>query len=160
MRSSCLAIAERLRQNLRESGASRVLDHLPLALALLPVAIDGANERFFLPLLDARSNSISSLASTRRCPWTSTHTSSSSASPAERRNREPNAGLVARGGRSVGRVALGKRANSRARARVATADGGKAALSPQYYLFCSSSESSILTSVIATIGACRTWGRG
>ena len=157
MRSSCLAIAERLRQNLRESGASRVLDHLLLALALLPVAMALMSAS---SSLSSSSNSMSSSASTRRCPWTCTRTSSSSASPAERRSREPNAGLVARGGRSVGRVALGKRANSRARARVATADGGKAALSPKYYLFCSSSESSILISVIATIGACRTWGRG
>ena len=98
MRSSCLAIAERLRQNLRESGASRVLDHLLLALALLPVAMALMSAS---SSLSSSSNSMSSSASTRRCPWTCTHTSSSSASPAERRNREPNAGLVARGGREV-----------------------------------------------------------
>ena len=39
MRSLCLAIAEQLLQNLRESGASRVLDRLLRALALLPLVL-------------------------------------------------------------------------------------------------------------------------
>jgi hypothetical protein len=39
MRSLRLAVAGRLLQNLRESGASRVLDHLLLALALLPLVL-------------------------------------------------------------------------------------------------------------------------
>ena len=99
MRSSCLAIAERLRQNLRESGASRVLDHLLLALALLPVAM----------ALMSASSSLSSMRAQilyhRRLRLAGVHgpahTSSSSASPAERRNREPSAGLAARGGKVV-----------------------------------------------------------
>ena len=59
MRSLRLAIAERLPQNLRESGASRVLDHL---LALLPLV---------LVLMCASS----SLCSTRgRAPHSRRHT--------------------------------------------------------------------------------------
>ena len=55
------------------------------------------NMRFFFPLFDARSSYTSSSTSTCRCPWTAAYSSSSSASPARRRNDEPNARLGARG---------------------------------------------------------------
>ena len=60
-----------------------------------------ANVHFFL-LLAALSSSTSSSTSTRLCPSTAVYSSSSSASPAERCNGEPNLGLGARRGRSSG----------------------------------------------------------
>jgi hypothetical protein len=60
-----------------------------------------ANVRFFFPLFDARSSSISSSPSARRCPWTAAY---SSASPASRRNGDLKAGLGARGGGDVARL--------------------------------------------------------
>ena len=58
-------------------------------------------------------------------------------------------------------MALDGRANSRTRARVVVNVGDKAAMPPRYTFFvCFSKDSSMSTWVVATIGACRTAGRG
>ena len=122
MRLLRLEIAEWLPQNLREFGASRILDHLLLALAILPLALIYAS--FSLCSTRARALHL------RWCAWTAAYSSSSSASPAERSSGdEPNARLGVRGG--GGRAALGGRASSRTTSRVATA-GDKATLSSRY----------------------------
>ena len=63
-----------------------------------------ADVRYFFPLFDARSSSISSSTSARWCPWTAAYSSSSSAGPESRRNGDPKAGLGGRGGGDVARL--------------------------------------------------------
>ena len=146
MRSLRLAIAERLLQNLREYGAARVLDHLLLALELLPLV---------LVLMYASP----SLCSTRvRVLHTSSSTSSSPARSAERRNGELKARLGVRGG---ARTALGGRTN-RARARVAVADSDRPLCRRDIrFLFCFSNNSSMSTWMVAISERVGVWeGKG
>jgi hypothetical protein len=100
MRSLRLAIVERLLQNLRESGASPVLDHLLLALAHLPLALvlicaSSSLCSMHARALYSRPHQLSGVRGPPRIP---------SASPASRRNGETNAGLGARGGGNVVRL--------------------------------------------------------
>ena len=142
-------------QSLSKSSRTRLLA-FSTAFCGASSACACANMRLFFPLFDARSSHTSSSTSTRRCPWTAAYSSSSSASPAERRNGEPNTRLGARG---VGhRATLGGRAGSRTRARVAHAGGDKAAPPPRYTFLVL--RSSMSTWIIATIGACRSMRGG
>jgi hypothetical protein len=127
----------------------------PSAGASASFACACANVRFFFPLLDARSSSTSSSTSTRRCPWTAAY-SSSSASPASRRNGEPKAGLGARGGGDVVQLLVDELVDPDLELPVPTVIRPLCRRDIRF-LFCFSSDSSISTWIVATIGA---WRRG
>ena len=90
MRSSRLAIAERIFKIFANSALLAFSNRLLLALAILPLALIYASSSFS----SMRARAIHP----RRCEWTTAYASSSSVSPAERRSGKPNARLGARGG--------------------------------------------------------------
>ena len=105
---------------------------------------------------------MSSSPSARWCPWTAAYSSSSSASPASRRNGDPKAGLGACGGGDVVRL-LDELVDPELECPLPTAS--VTLISPLCrrdirFLFDFSNDSSISTWIVATIGACRSCGGG
>ena len=142
MNSLRLAVAGRPLQSLSESGASS--------------ACACASLRFFFPLLDARSSSISSSSSACRWPWTTVYSSSSSASPKSRRNGDPKAGRCARGG-DVARLLIDELVDLELECPLPTASVTliRPLCRDMRFLFDFRNDSSISTWIVATIGACR-----
>ena len=115
-----------------------------------------ANVRFFFPLLDACWTSISSSPSARWCPWTAEYSSSSSESPPSRRKGDPNVGLGARGGGDVAGLFV-ELVDPELECPLPTTL--VTSIRPLRrrdirLLFDFSSDSSILTWIVTTIGAC------
>ena len=106
---------------------------------------------------------MSSSPSARRCPWIASYSSSSSASPASRRNGDPNAGLGARGGGDVTLLLVEELVDPELECPLPTAL--VTLIRPLChrdirFLFDFSNDSPISTWIVATIGACRSRGGG
>lgn len=159
MRTLRLAIVERLPQKLRESGASHVLDHLLLAMALLPLLLMYASPS--LCSMHARA------LRPRQRPFAGGHGPldqhilfflfrKPSIAPQRRAKPRARCSWMVKS-----RAVLGRRAGSRTRARVAAAVGDTAALPPRYPCSCCfGDDSTMSTLMVATIGACRTGKEG
>ena len=161
-RSLRLAIVARLLQNIRKSGASRVLDHLLLALALPPVV---------LVLMCASSSSCSMCARAlhpRRQPLAGVHgpphillpLPQAQLSTVTASRTQDEVAAEGGGGRAV---PGGRTSRSRTRARVAVVDGDRPLCPDIRFLFCFSNNSSISTWMVAISECIGVWeenGRG
>jgi hypothetical protein len=150
MRSLRLAVAGWLLQNLRESGASRILDHLLLVLALVLMGASSSLCSMHARVPHLRPHQLAGV----RGPL---YSSSSSTSPASRRNGEPNAEPGARGGGDAVRLLVDELVDPELELPLPMV------IRPLCrrdicFLFCFSSDSSISTWIVASIGAWRMGG--